>query len=237
MKLAVCFNDKMFVNDVKDILTGMYQEEMFDILEYNPKDIYDSICEDQFECDIAILDINYNNINENGILLGNIINEKYPSCKIIYIADDYDALPGIYDINHFCLFRKREMQSWLKHFVKRIVDEKHKCAQKDVLHIISRRRHIVISQLNIEYVERKDRFVVIHTFDKVFEIYTSIKEVSNQLGVLFGRCHGSFIVNMDCIERFDGHEVVLRSGIIIPLGKTYKGSFENRYRRFIEKGK
>lgn len=44
----------------------------------------------------------------------------------------------------------------------------------------------------------------------------------------FAKCHGSFVVNMDCVRTLTGNEVILQNGMRAPLAKRYT-DFKRQY--------
>lgn len=233
MKLAVCFDDYIFVDNIRDIINGLLIEQMIEIQYFDSKAMLKKIDDNEFDYDLVIMDIHFRSMKMDGILLGGIVSGRYPACGIIYIADDYSAIPRIYDVKHYCFFLKNEINVWLDHYIEKYIREEFDM-MNDYLNVISKRRRIVISQSMIEYIERKERLVEIHTRDNIYEIYSSIREINNRLNTRFCRCHGSFIVNMNYVKEFDGQELEVESGVFIPIGKTYKSIFETQYRKYLE---
>ncbi len=85
-------------------------------------------------------------------------------------------------------------------------------------------RNIPIDE--IVYFEVSDRIVEVHYSGEVFEFYSTLDKIENQLyGRNFIRSHRSFLVNAEHIDIVRGNEIVMDSGDIIPIGSKYAKYF------------
>ena len=233
MKLIMCFDDEEFADSIENVIKKWYPRHISETKQSKIEELIKSIYRQEFDYNIIFLDMHYNTVRQDGVRIGEMINKMLPDCAIMYFVDNYDEIPKVYDVEHYCLCKKKDAEIWLKHFMDRLIKDNRENLQNQYLELIFRRRHIFICQTDIIYIERKNRMIEIHTSEKVYAIYSSIKKIYNQLNSLFERCHGSFIVNMGCIKCVDGDEIILKSGIKIPLGETYKKKFDYRYQMFI----
>lgn len=79
---------------------------------------------------------------------------------------------------------------------------------------------------NILYLESKGDFSVIVTNSKNYIVDHPLKLVPELFGKQFIRCHKSFVVNTENIERIDGNLLVFGKHKI-PIGRTYKRELMN----------
>jgi hypothetical protein len=78
---------------------------------------------------------------------------------------------------------------------------------------------------DIRYFEVVQKIVEVHYNDEVFEFYSTMKKLENQLfGKGFVRTHRSFLVNKDHISYVMGSELVLDNDEIVPLHQKYAKS-------------
>ena len=236
MKLMICFDDKNFTDKIKRTVESLFPYRITEINQCEIIELIESIDDQRFDYDIIFLDIQYCNIRFDGVSIGKRINKILPTCVIMYFVDDYDMIPKIYEVNHYCLCRKTEVDIWLEHFISRLLLNDKENFENNYLELISKRRHIIICQDEVEYIERKHRMIEVHTVDKEYDVYSSIKKINSQLNPIFERCHGSFIVNMGYVKGLDGDEILMQSGVVIPLGETYKKKFDEQYRLYIRNG-
>ncbi len=233
MKLMMCFDDKLFANSIETILKKKYPLQISKVKQCRVEELIKSINKHEFDYNILFLDMCYESAGPDGIQIGMLINKLLPDCTIMYFVDDYNEIPQIYDVTHYCLCKKTDAQAWLDHFISRLIKDNEERLKNQYLELVYRRRHIIICQVDVQYIERKNRMIEVHTCNKVYSVYSSIKKMYEQLNSLFERCHGSFIVNTRYVKKVDGNEIVLQSGTIIPLGETYKKKFESGYRSYV----
>ena len=82
----------------------------------------------------------------------------------------------------------------------------------------------IIQKVNIEailYIEAKGSFVLIHTVDNRLVANTSLQEILTRLSQNFIRCHKSFIVNIEAINKIIGNTIKIQDNSIL-IGRTYR---------------
>ena len=199
MKMAVCCDEMSSIDEIKKMLCNACEKNKIHVDFCNSHALFDDIEQENFDYDIVILDMHYRGIKMDGIGIGSKLNRIYPYCQIIYLVDDYDCIPKIYELKHCYLMRKADVEFWIDTALKIAVDNCSCHYVKGYLELVQNRRKIVLSQTAVTYIERKDRMVVVWTDGSFYEIYSSIREMSTRLSPTFSRCHGSFIVNMSYI--------------------------------------
>lgn len=80
----------------------------------------------------------------------------------------------------------------------------------------------------IYYMEARDKRIYLRLRDKELPFYGTIEELERQLPSNFMRCHRSFLVNRDYIEKIQlsRNEIGLSHGISVPLSRSYKPKFK-----------
>lgn len=80
----------------------------------------------------------------------------------------------------------------------------------------------------IYYLEARDKKIYLRLKDREFSFYDTIEELEEKLPGQFARCHRSFIVNRQYIEKIllSQSEIVLAHGISVPLSRSYKPRFK-----------
>lgn len=80
------------------------------------------------------------------------------------------------------------------------------------------RNDLKIAHKSIIYIEVFGKQTIFHTFDGPYHTWTSLDEVDRMLnGEPFLRCHRSYLVNMEYIERIAGSDFILEDGTKIPF--------------------
>ena len=100
---------------------------------------------------------------------------------------------------------------------------------RDFIMIIRRN---VIEKLcfdDILFFESQGRKVCVHTREKEVDFYGSMKETQKDLDERFYSCHGSFIVNLEKVIRFEESEVMLEGGETVPVSQRKRGETAKRF--------
>lgn len=95
-------------------------------------------------------------------------------------------------------------------------------------------RTLYIRQNDIQYIERQDRRLIVHTKDRDYKCYESLTKLLSKLGRAFLRCHGGYVVNYNYIEVVMRDMVRLVEGQELPIGRTYRSSFHEQYMQAME---
>jgi DNA-binding LytR/AlgR family response regulator len=99
--------------------------------------------------------------------------------------------------------------------------------EKDFIFLNVQKKKMKILFSEILYIESQREYIKIATAKKEFISKMSTHEIESLLPThLFRRIHRSFIVSLDKIESYTS-ETVEVNGIIIPIGRGYKGIIDN----------
>lgn len=82
----------------------------------------------------------------------------------------------------------------------------------------------ILQKVKIEdilYVESKGDFSVVRTAKQGYVVNISLKEIVATFGKAFLRCHKSYVINTNNIEKIVGNQIKLLNHEI-PIGRTYK---------------
>lgn len=75
----------------------------------------------------------------------------------------------------------------------------------------------------ILYCESRKRILIIFTQTQEYKTYEKMDNAETALSKNdFVRCHQSFLVNVKHIREWNGHEITLNSGTVIPVSKRYQ---------------
>ena len=79
----------------------------------------------------------------------------------------------------------------------------------------------------IYYFEARSKKLYLRLPDREMAFYGTMEELEAKLPEVFLRCHRSFLVNKNHIERIllSQNEIVLSHGISVPLSRSYKPCF------------
>lgn len=103
MKIIICDdNEEEIVRSKRVILDQKLAEEK-DVTTCQPEELLKQIEGQALECDLFIMDIEFDGRGYNGITLSTAINELQPESQIIYLTNILEFAPEVYETKH-CYF-------------------------------------------------------------------------------------------------------------------------------------
>lgn len=104
-------------------------------------------------------------------------------------------------------------------------------AETDDFFIKVNNKMVRLSASDIWYVEGLSDYVLIHTEQRQYVVYTTLKSVEDKLpDDRFVRVHRSYIVNISRIESIEDNEIIIK-GKEIPISRTYQQEFFRKIRK------
>lgn len=233
MRVILCDDKLEEIMSVQDLIDGYRGIKKTDISCLLPEELMKGIESEDFECDIAILDIEFPELEFNGIDLGRKLNEKYPSCQIIYLTHILEYASDVYETEHVYFVMKKNKELTLFRALDKAIDVYLENRNKNHIDIVSNGRKVMVLQHSICYFERQQRLVNIHTLDNVITTYESLTKCVGRLSNEFSRCHGGYVVNMSYILNVETDKITMKDGDIIPIGRSYKDHFMRKYMDYL----
>ena len=90
--------------------------------------------------------------------------------------------------------------------------------------------HLKILYSNILYIKSDNDYTIVFTTAKNHLVPITLSQWNTRLeSENFYQVHKSFIANIDFIFKVSGNQVVLSNEVKIPIGRTYKEVFMNKY--------
>lgn len=195
-------------------------EQNYSVLEAkNAKEALDILKKETI--DLAILDINLGENEQDGISLGQLIQDKY-AVPFIYLTafetteiiekavstEPYSYL--IKPFKHVDLLTSVAIA--IKQFGKKYVP---KIAVKDNDFTVE------LSVDSINYIESEGNYLFFHTDEKVYKLRMTVKQVMEQLSEnTFIQVHRAYVINKTKIEKFNQKNVIINN-TEIPVSKNF----------------
>lgn len=230
MKIGICDDDFEEREKIKNILEHKISYlSFYQIESYNPNEVLLDIEEGLFDCDIIIMEIEFKEVDFNGIDLGHKLNKNFSLCKIIYISDGLKYVMDVYETDHCYFLLKINLEERLKIAMRKALKEYVLERKTKVLEINSQGRKVLINLKDIQYFERESRIVKVVTEKKTYTCYYSLKEIVDKVGKNMVRIHGGYIVNTDYITYIGKDFVEIESGKKLPIGRSYGKKIKDLY--------
>lgn len=181
------------------------------------------------EVDLAILDINLNEGDRNGIMIGDYINKnlKIPFIYLTAYGTNDIIEKAIYTEPHSYLlkpFNKVELNTSIELAINKYNLDRKKRTLKEIL-IKDGNFYIKLEVTDIDFVESNGNYVTIHAFNKVYRYRATIKQMLLELPEQnFTQTHRAYIVNTEKIDAFSKNNITI-SGNEVPLSEKFRNSF------------
>ena len=231
MKIVVCDDDKVFIEDIKTVIEK-YAEHS-EILTYNdPDKLIKDIKDKKILPNIIFMDIEYGSEN-NGMYYGHEVYKESPEIQIIYITsyhDRYDQEMFLNDVNLKGYITKPVDEEILKLYIERLDKE---CNDNKIFNFSMRGKEYVLPVNEIVYFESSNHKTLLHTASKIYNIYEKLGEINDRLPDSFIQCHKSFLVNMDKVKYVEGAEVCIEGGKSVPVSRAHKDDVKRKFFDFI----
>lgn len=179
------------------------------------------------QVDILFLDIHLPKLS--GIEL--LQSLKSPPQTIITTAFSEYALDGFeLDVVDY-LLKPFSFQRFLKSISKIQKDKElsNTASKQDHLFVRNKGQIKKITLSTIKFMEAKGDFIIIYTISGREIANISLQKILRSLGANFVRCHKSYIVNINHIEKIIGNHIVIMDKDI-PIGRTYKEALLGKIR-------
>jgi DNA-binding LytR/AlgR family response regulator len=234
MRVGICDDIREECVKAETILweKGILNKEEDEIQYYSPRDVELDLEEEQFACDVMVMDIEFEMEGLDGIVLSKGINGQAPDCQIIYLTHIIDFAPEVYETEHCYFVMKNNMQTMLPRAMKKAKRLYQKSEEDTRIEIVSDGHKTYISQAQILYIEKEQRMIHIYTSQKVYDSYQSLAAVEKQTDEDMVRCHGSFMINLKHVSGLETENITMQDGREVPVGKTYREQVKKEYLRY-----
>ena len=171
--------------------------------------------EDDKTVDILLLDIQMKDMN--GVELARQIRKNNEAVQIIFITGYPDFMAQGYEVSALHYLMKPIREDKLFEVLDRAVKRLEKSEQTLLIQTADTVERVLLD--DILFMEAFAHYVVIHTKSAVLETRAGISEMEQSAGNAFVRCHRSYIVALNHINRITKTDIMLDNGKVIPLSR------------------
>ncbi len=226
-RICIIDDDKIHTEKTKDILNTIFTNKQvrYTIEEYHTiNEIKKIIDDNQFDYHCVLLDIQFD--NQTSLSLADIINNKYPSCYIIYITSYLEYSRHISRTNYSYFIYKKDLQKELPLAMQKVINQMN---HSSLIQIPVNGKTILVDSRKIMYIESHLHKVRIICTDEVIEPYKKIDEMLSILQVYpdFIRCHTSYIINAQYIKEYSTTNITMTNHVNISITRKYKDIVKN----------
>ena len=225
MKLALCDDDKTLVQKLKQILYQYANTHKFEMVIdsfYCGEDLIES----KTAYDMIFLDFQMGELD--GLSAAKILREKSMNCAIIFMTSYPHFVYKAFEVNTFRFFEKPVEAAR----VHSALDDYFSRFGNDYPILLTHNRETVqVDTKSILFLEAVSRNCLVHLQREQLYCIKPMSAVSALLPKShFCHVHRSFIVNLNCISRYNNVELLMKNGEVVPFGRNYYSAFRVAYR-------
>ena len=189
-------------------------------------------------CDIALLDIDFDGAEYNGMDIARKLRSLRSDTVIIFVTNFIEYAPEGYEVQAFRYILKRDLEADLKVVLPLALKQ----LNQETLPIQVNGEIIKVPLDDILYLEVQQHNVTVVTRrltpdrkPKEYCFYATLSDLEGRLEPLgFLRIHKSYLVNMKHLKKFQCREATLDNGMILRVGE--KSYAENKQKFLLWKG-
>lgn len=234
MKIAICDDEKILCEQLRNYIKRQeFPSDSIDCYESG-----EALLAAAKRYDIIFLDIQMAGLN--GIETAKRLRERKDEAVLIFVTGMKEYVFEAFDVSAFhYLIKPVQKEKFTEVFEKAVIEAERR-RQKDngpEQLLISRRGYSMkLEKEEILYIESRQRKAVIHTTQKVLEIYATMNGLEKELGKPFYRCHRGYLVNLSRISGYTGDSITLCNGETIYLAREKYHEFVRAYMRYLRDG-
>ena len=232
-RIAVCDDEKNLRENLQMLIKSRYSDCHVDLFDSG-----NALLSANEDYDIYFLDIQMPGID--GMETAEQIRKKQKNAEsiIIFITAFKEYMSKAFDVRAFHYLIKPVNETKFKVVFSRALNEYHKLNKNADRHIFVKSGNSMYKILirDVIYVESQGKKVVIHTKSEAVEYYDKMQELEKTLGNSFFRCHRSYLVNMNHVERYSSTAIWLTNGSEIFLAQKRFQDFVKAYLVFARDG-
>lgn len=219
MQIAVCDDEPLF--------RGMLHEKILqdsfacdygaEVTEYGGGIALLEAQEKGYSADVYFLDVQMDDGTDDGIRTARELRRRGDQGLIVYVTSYLDYVQMGYEVRAFRYLLKSQLQDRLSQVLR---DVRQELSGHEFL-FRAGGESVRIDRRRILYLESRLRMLRLVTERGEHSFYASLEDAQRQLGEGFLRCHKSFLVNLEKVERFSREQIVLEDGTHIPVSRSY----------------
>lgn len=226
MKIAICDDQQIFVERLKNLIT----DEEAEIYLFNTGD---ELLKSEINFDIVLLDIEMPGID--GLGTAAELYKRNRKTLLLFITSHREYLTKGYEFRAFRYVLKSEPDEFVRQNIQDAIEEYR---NYDFYITVNYKGTVAkVLSTQIIYIESLGHTITIHTENKDYIGQNKFKDICNLLAQHgFVQCHKSYMVNMRCIESIEKNSCInIINGVKIPIGRKYNANIIDSYLEFMDR--
>ena len=233
MRIVACDDEEFFLDQLETYCRDFESETGISI-DYHKFDNGEDALEDLRrypETDLLILDIKMP--GKDGVEIAQELRNRKCKTRIIFLTGIIDYVLEGYEIGISRYWMKPIPYSKFKKEMENISNEIYENSRK---YIIEHTGGVIekIPFENIIYIETVGRKTRFHRKDGVYESTTTMTAYEKKLDESFFRCHAAYIVNLSCVVKIQGTDILLENGDTVYVSKAKRKAFVEAFHKYMK---
>lgn len=230
MRIAICDDEKKFIDDFKRITDKLYRS--LDIIV----DTFSSGAEllKSFKnraYDLVFLDIEMPGMD--GITLAEKLREISEEVGIVFLTGHIEYAIQGYEVNALRYLTKPADESKVKDIIDRVIK---KTEGEKLLWIKTDEGEKKIRLSEVMFIESQNQNVVINTLDNSYSVRGNMGDYEVRLAPEgFFRIHRGYLVPISKIETISGKEVIMEDGTSLPISRSKVNPLKDKLFSYVSK--
>lgn len=235
ISIIICDDDIVMLNKIKSVIECVLSETEKKARIHSFSDAMQISDQLLSICDIALLDIDFDNADYNGMDIAKRLRALRKDTVIIFVTNFIEYAPTGYEVQAFRYVLKKDIPDDLINVFRLALKQ----LNKETLKIQINGEAMNIPSDDILYLEVMQHcvtaFVQTGKSTKEYSFYASLSELEQRLESQgFLRIHKSYLVNMKHLKKFQCREATLDNGMILRVSE--KNYAENKQKYLLWKG-
>lgn len=231
IKIAVCDDEKIFVNIVLEFLEQYKKEINSDVIVKDYSNGFD-LLDDVEEFDLILLDVEMPKLD--GFAVAKEIRLREVDCEIVFLTSSKERGYKGYEVRAKDYLIKPVKYSILSEIITKEIEDIKKKKSEIIIFSIDGSRLKAINISDLLYIEAKDRKCIVKCIKEEFEITEKLKDVRVKLEKYsISSSHRSYLINNWKIRDYNIEEVVMKDGSVIPMSRLKYKAFRENYYEFL----
>lgn len=231
IKIAVCDDEPVMCQQLKQLLSEFFT------FENRPFDISCfanglSLLASPFHYDLIFLDIQLPNIN--GVELAKRLRSQKFDGVLIFVTVLADYMPDAFEVEATDYLLKPIDQTRFRRTLQRVLKRLDDRLESS-LFIQTANWCKSVKFGDIYYCEVRNRKIYLHTKQGIIDYYGKMKELEQQSGPHFIKCHRSFLVNPDYLSQYTNGLITLENGEKLPVSRQHHSLLMNQMLEYMAK--
>lgn len=231
MRIAICDDDKNLLDELEQKLC---KYDITNIIEsYFEIERFFSDLEAGERYDLVFLDLYWGD-GETGLGYGERLYNIAPHLPVILVTGFNDRFA------QHILLRKVNLVGYLTKPIDEILLDKYlkrvmlsSGAGKNIT-FRHQSRIVSIDVKDIMYIESSNHNCIVYTDKATYTVYEKLSSLYARLPNTFVQCHKSYVVNMSYIQRFDSEKILLKTGELINVSRTFRSKTKEAVFNYME---